>query len=100
VVICLERYADFYMAQVMPLPLSVSCFTKIQIGFTFLVLAYPGSPGKGPLNGGVCVCAAIEINLTLHKNEPKLELYRSDLMTLQQTECLTCCCYCGLAVKY
>jgi len=27
------------------------CFSKIQIGFTFLVPAYPGSPGKGPLNG-------------------------------------------------
>jgi len=40
----------------MPLPLTVSCFSKIQIGFTFLVLAYPGSPGKGPLNGCVYVC--------------------------------------------
>ena len=30
----------------MPLPLTVSCFSKIQIGFTFLVPAYPGSPGK------------------------------------------------------
>ena len=38
----------------MPLPLTLSCFSKIQIGFTFLVPAYPGSPGKGPLN--VCVC--------------------------------------------
>ena len=34
------------MAQLMPLPLTVSCFSKIQIGFTFLVPAYPGSPGK------------------------------------------------------
>ena len=40
-VICLE-----HMAQVMPLPLTVSCFSKIQIGFTFLVPAHPGSPGK------------------------------------------------------
>ena len=40
----------------MPLPLTVSCFSKIQIGFTFLVPAHPGSPGKGPLNGCVCVC--------------------------------------------
>jgi len=54
-VICLERGADLRMAQLMPLPLTVSCFSKIQIGFTFLVLAYPGSPGKGPLNGCVCV---------------------------------------------
>jgi len=34
------------MAQLMPLPLTVSCFSKIQIGFTFLVTAYPGSPGQ------------------------------------------------------
>jgi len=45
VVICLERGADLHMAQLMPLPLTVSCFSKIHIGFTFLVLAYPGSPG-------------------------------------------------------
>jgi len=38
--------ADLHMAQLMPLPLTVSCFNKIQIGFTFLVLAHPGSPGK------------------------------------------------------
>ena len=46
VVICLERGADLHMAQLMPLPLTVSCFNKIQIGFTFLVLAHPGSLGK------------------------------------------------------
>ena len=45
-VICLERDADLHMAQLMPLPLTVSCFSKIQIGFTFLILADPGSPGK------------------------------------------------------
>jgi len=53
-VICLERVADLHVAQLMPLPLTVSSFSKIQIGFTFLVLAHPGSPGKRPLNGGVC----------------------------------------------
>jgi len=47
VVICLERGADLNMAQLlMPLPLTVSCSSKIQIGFTFLVPAYPGCPGK------------------------------------------------------
>jgi len=46
VVICLERGADLHMAQLMPLPLTVSCSSKIQIGFTFLVPAYPGYPGK------------------------------------------------------
>jgi len=38
--------ADLHMAQLMPLPLSVSCFSKIQIGFTFLVPAHLGSLGK------------------------------------------------------
>ena len=47
---------QLHMAQLMPLPLTVSCFSKIQIGFTFLVQAHLGSPGKGPLNGCVCVC--------------------------------------------
>jgi len=55
-VICLERGADLHMAQLMPLPLTVSCFHKIQISFTFLVPADPGSPGEGLLNGCVCVC--------------------------------------------
>jgi len=51
--ICLERGADL---QLMPLPLTVSCFSKIQIGFTFLVPDYLGSPGKGPFNGfNVCI---------------------------------------------
>jgi len=45
VVICLERGADLHMAQLMLLPLTVSCFSKIQIGFTFLVPAHLGSPG-------------------------------------------------------
>ena len=63
VVICLERGADLHMSQLMPLPLTVSCFTKIQIGFTFLVPAHPGSTGKGPLNGCVraCVCGDLEV---------------------------------------
>ena len=45
-VICLERFADLHMTQLMPLPLTVSCFSKILIGFTFLVPAHLGSPGK------------------------------------------------------
>jgi len=43
-VICLERGADLHMTQLMPLPLTVYCFCKIQIGFTFLVPAHQGSP--------------------------------------------------------
>jgi len=46
VVVCLKQDEDLHMAQLMPLPLTVSCFTKIQIGFTFVVPAHPGSPGK------------------------------------------------------
>ena len=53
-VICLELSADLHMAQLMPLPLTVSCFSKIQIGFTFLVPAYLGSPGQKAVKR-VCV---------------------------------------------
>jgi len=55
----LERGADLHMAQLMPLPLTVSCFREIQIGFTFLVPAHPGSPEKGPLNACVCLCLRV-----------------------------------------
>ena len=54
-VICLERDADLHVAQLMPLPLTVSCFSKIQIGFTFLVQVHLGSPGKRAVKR-VCVC--------------------------------------------
>jgi len=54
-VTCLELGADLHMAQMMSLPLTVSCFSKVQIGFTFLVLAHPGSPGKRTVKR-VCVC--------------------------------------------
>ena len=54
-VICLERGADLHMVQLMPLPLTVSCFSKIQIGFTFLLPAHPGSPGQRAIKR-VCVC--------------------------------------------
>jgi len=57
VVICLERLADLHMAQLMPLPLTISCFSKIQIGFTFLVQAHPGSPGHRAVKR-VCVWPA------------------------------------------
>ena len=56
--IWLERDADLHMAQLMPLPLSVSCFSKIQIGFTFLVPAHPGSPGQRAVKR-VCVCVCV-----------------------------------------
>ena len=45
-VICLELGADLHTAQLMPLPLTVSCFSKVQICFTFTVPAHPGIPGQ------------------------------------------------------
>jgi len=60
VVICLERGADLHMVQLMPLPLTDSCFSKIQIGFTFLVPAHLGSPGERAVKR-VCVCMCVVI---------------------------------------
>jgi len=54
VVVCLERGADLHIAQLMPLPLTVSCFSKIQIDFTFLIPAHPGNPGQRTVRR-VCV---------------------------------------------
>ena len=59
-IICLERGANLHVAQLMPLPLTVSCFSKIQIGFTFLVPAHPDSPGKRAVKR-VCVCVLITV---------------------------------------
>jgi len=70
-VICLEQGADLHMAQLMPMPLTVSCFSKIQIGFTFLVPAHPGSPGKRAVEWVcvyvclyVCVCVCVTASLS------------------------------------
>jgi len=66
VVICLEQGAELHIAQLIPLPLIVSCFSKIQIGFTFLVPAHPGSPRKGLLNGCVCVRACVCARIVIY----------------------------------
>ena len=63
-VICLERDADLHMAQLMPLPLTVSCSSKIQIGFTFLVPAHLGSPGKRAVKR-VCVCVCVCVHVVV-----------------------------------
>jgi len=65
VVICLQRGADLHMARLMPLPFTVSCFSKIQIGFTFLVPAHPGSPGQRAVKRvcvGVCAVSITSIS--------------------------------------
>jgi len=51
-VVCVERGADLHMSQLMPLPLTISCFSKIRIGFTFVVTADLGSPGQRPVDKG------------------------------------------------
>jgi len=64
-VICLEQGADSHMAQLISLPLTVSCFSKIQIGFTFLVPAHPGCPGQKAVKRVcvcVCVCACVRVH--------------------------------------
>jgi len=61
-VICLQHGADLHMAQLMPLPLTVSCFSKVQIVFNFLVPAHPGSPGQRAVKRVcVCVCESKEL---------------------------------------
>ena len=76
-VICLERGADLHTTQLMPLPLTVSCFSKIQIGLTFLVSAHLGSSGNGSFNGCLllvvmiqdfCVSRTSSMPQKLHKN--------------------------------
>ena len=57
-VLCLERGADLHLPQLMPLPLTVSCFSKIHIGFTFLVPAHLGGPGERAVKR-MCVCFVI-----------------------------------------
>ena len=45
-VICLRQGADLHISQLMPMPLNVSCFSKIQICFTLLIPAHLGSSGQ------------------------------------------------------
>ena len=77
-VICLERGADLHMAQLMPLPLTVCCFSKTQIGLPFWYLLTRVVPKKGPLNVCVCVCVRACVRACVH---PAFELpYNSKLI--------------------
>ena len=69
--ICLERSADLHTAQLMPLPLTVSYFGEIQIGFTFLVPAHPGNPGQRAVKR-VCVCVCVCVFLFPTSSEKEL----------------------------
>ena len=55
------------LAQLMPLPLTVSCFSKIQIGFTFLVPAHPGSPGQRAVKR---VCVSVSNHCRFQHDHP------------------------------
>jgi len=63
-VICLEQVADLHMAQRMPLPLTISCFSKIQLVLPFWYRLTRVVPEKGPLNGCVCVCVSLSAVIT------------------------------------
>jgi len=84
VVFCLERGADLHMVQLMPLPLTVSCFSKIQIGFTFLVPANPGSPGQRAVKR-VCVCVCVYVSNKCIAVR-KVATGRGDIPALTQAE--------------
>ena len=81
VVICLEWGADLHMAQLMPLPLTVPCFSKIQVGFTFLVLAHLGSPGRRAVKRVCCVALILLALTSPGQGQGILSL-----------SCLFCCC--------
>ena len=81
VVICLEWGADLHMAQLMPLPLTVPCFSKIQVGFTFLVLAHLGSPGRRAVQWVCCVALILLALTSPGQGQGILSL-----------SCLFCCC--------
>ena len=63
VLICLEQGADLHTAQRIPLPLTVSCFSKIQTGFTSLLPAHPYSPGQRAVKR-LCMCIHVTIEFT------------------------------------
>jgi len=79
------------MVQLMPLPLTVSCFSKSQIGFTFLVPAHPGSPVKravkrvcvSPGRGGGQYCTGVEVCCLLLLCSDCSELERNRLRVLE-----------------
>jgi len=92
VVVCLERGADLHMAQLMPLTLTVSCFSKIQIGFTFLVPARLGSPGKRAVKR-VCVCVVMTNRQTVLYGNNRFNLMLCIAVRLSNWQCLQDCVY-------
>ena len=98
-VICLERGADLHMAQLMPLPFTVSCSSKIQIGFTFLVPAHPSSPGQRAVKRVcVCVCVCVYLDSTRltrfafhRKHIASRAVVQIRLVIVRSTDSFICC---------
>jgi len=95
--LCLERGADLHMAQLMPLPLTVSCFSKIQIGFAFLVPAYPGRPGQRAVKRvcvracvRACVCVCVK-SASVQFTYRKMDFWMDHWTTLLQAGRRFCC---------
>ena len=60
-VICLERGADLHTAQLMPMTLTISCFSEIRIGLASLVPAHLGGPRQRAVKRMcVCVCVCVQ----------------------------------------
>ena len=86
------------MAQLMPLPLTVSCFSKIQIGFTFLVPSHLGSPGQRAVKRArVCVCVRVCVYVrtivVIHDTVMLLQLHFActTLMAMDLSHKMNCC---------
>ena len=90
-VICLERGPDFHIALLMPLPLTVSCFSKIQTGFSFLVPAHHGSPGQRAVKW-VCVCVCVRPNCNCCLlMRPVTDVLWSVCLSVSLSVCLSLC---------
>ena len=89
-VICLERGADLHTTHLMPLPLTVSCFSKVQIGFTFLVPAHPGSPGKRAVKR-VCVNVCVCTSAVVKRKQRRLQLCPGSLTRLRRCRSVFWC---------
>jgi len=70
--VCVLYVYEFVANLSLSLPLTVSCFSKIQIGFTFLVPAHLGSPGKRAVKR-VCVSCVYEFVANLLLSLPAKE---------------------------
>ena len=66
------------MAQLMPLPVTVSCFSKIQIGFNFLAPAHLVSLRKGPINGRVCNMMCFKCGIVFHNDYSEFRVMSSN----------------------